>query len=191
VFDYFGILVSIIFGLALTHLLRGIAKQLVMRGAVKTYWVHQLWTVNVVFVVLALWWGMYWWKGLQEWPAGWFFFLSLYAMVVFLWSAMLYPPELQEGFDFEQYFFRTRRRFFGLMTLAMALDVPETLGKQWWHLRPSATSYPLFITALILISIVGFLSSNRRVHAGLCVATFVLMVYYEFLTSLARIASHH
>jgi hypothetical protein len=36
-FDYFGILVSIILGLALTHLLRGIAKQILMRHTVRIY----------------------------------------------------------------------------------------------------------------------------------------------------------
>ena len=34
-FDYFGILVSIILGLALTHLLRGIAKQILTRRTVR------------------------------------------------------------------------------------------------------------------------------------------------------------
>jgi hypothetical protein len=97
VFDYFSILVSIILGLALTHLLRGLGKQIQMRGLIRIYWVHILWTVNVVFQVLVLWWGMFWWKYLPTWPVAWFVFLSAYAVILFLWSYMLYPPKCPKG----------------------------------------------------------------------------------------------
>lgn len=190
-FDYFGILVSIILGLALTHLLRGIARQLVHRGAVRTYWVHQLWTLNVILNVLAVWWGMYWWKGMEVWPSWWFFYLSFYAMIIFLWSAVLYPPETSENFDFDAYFYRVRRRFFGLATLAMLTDIPETMGKDWWHVRPMPVVYPFLISAMLLIGVIGFLTARRRVHAALGIAWFLLVMGYEFLTSLARIVGHH
>ena len=92
-FDYFGVLISVIFGLALTHLLRGLGRLIQMRHESRAYWVHIVWTINVVMFVLAVWWGMYWWKGLQDWTFGWFLFVSGYAISVFMWSYALYPAE--------------------------------------------------------------------------------------------------
>ena len=189
-FDYFGILVSIILGLALTHLLRGIAKQILLRHTVRVYWVHLLWTGNVIVAVLALWWGMYWWKGLQDWPAAWFFFLSLYSIVIFLWAFMLYPQEFDERTNFVEHFYAHRKWFFGMLIAAMVLDIPETLGKQWWHLRAVPAQYPYVISSLLGIGVIGFVSANRKVHAVLSVIWLPLMLGYEFLSALGRIVGH-
>ena len=186
-FDYFGILVSIILGLALTHLLRGIAKQILMRRTVRVYWVHLLWTGNVIVAVLALWWGMYWWRGLQEWPAIWFFFLSFYAITIFLWAFMLYPQEFGEHTDFTEHFYEHRKWFFGMLIAAMLLDIPETLGKQWWHLRAVPGPYLYVVSGLLGIGLIGFSTANRKVHAVLSVIWLPLMLGYEFLSALSRI----
>ena len=53
-FDYFGVLISIILGLALTHLLRGLAKLIQMRHEVEPYWVQIVWTLTVTIFVLAI-----------------------------------------------------------------------------------------------------------------------------------------
>ena len=81
-FDYFGVLISVIFGLALTHLLRGLGRLIQKRHETRLYWVHIVWTINLVLFVLAIWWGMYWWKGLQDWTIGLFAFISGYAVVI-------------------------------------------------------------------------------------------------------------
>ena len=186
-FDYFGILVSIILGLALTHLLRGIAKQIVMRRTVRIYWVHLLWTVNIVVVVLSLWWGMYWWKGLQDWPATWFFFLSLYAISDFLCAFMLYPQDFDDRTDFVEHFYANRKWFFGILIASFLFDIPETFAKQWWHLRAVPAQYPYLIGALLGIAAIGFISANRKVHAVLSVTWLPALLGYEFLSALWRI----
>ncbi len=47
-FDFFGVLISVIFGLALTHLLRGLGRLIQMRHETRLYWVRIVWTINVV-----------------------------------------------------------------------------------------------------------------------------------------------
>jgi hypothetical protein len=187
-FDYFSILVSIILGLALTHLLRGLGKLIQMRGQIRIYWLHILWTVNVVFQVLVLWWGMFWWKYLADWPIAWFIFLSTYAIVLFLWAYMLYPPELVERIDFTQYFYRNRPWFFGLLLASFLMDIPETMGKQIYHLRPMPEFYPYLISCLLGIGVIGIISSNRKIHAALGISWFAILVGYVSLSVIARIA---
>ncbi|MBV9345910.1 MAG: hypothetical protein JOZ03_13085 [Gammaproteobacteria bacterium] len=186
-FDYFSILVSIILGLALTHLLRGLGKQIQMSRQIRVYWVHILWTINVVFQVLVLWWGMFWWKYLSTWPISWFVFLSTYAVVLFLWSYMLYPAEVPEGIDFEVFFYRNRRWFFGLLIASFLMDIPETMGKQLYHLRPMPAFYPYLVAVLLLIGVVGMVSSNRRLHAVMATLWFAILASYVSLSVIAHI----
>ena len=166
-FDYFGVLISVIMGLALIHLLRGAVRLIQMRHEVRPYWVHIVWTINCAIFVLAIWWGMYWWRELQDWTVGWFYFIAAYSIALFLWAAMLYPPEYSSGFDFEEYFFYNRPWFFGIQTVVFLMDIPETLEKAALHLRPVPAQYVILAPTMIAISLTGLLTKNRRVHAVL------------------------
>jgi hypothetical protein len=189
-FDYFGVLVSVIFGLALTHMLRGIGRVIELRHEVRPYWVHLVWALNVVVFVLALWWGMYWWRGLQEWTSEWFFFIAGYAVAIFMWSYLLFPGELTPGVDFETYFYANRRWFFGFGMVVFLMDIPETTRKSALHLRPTPPIYPYVIAAFLLMCGIGFVTANRRAHNVLCVLFFMLLIGYLFFSSLERIAAH-
>ncbi len=188
-FDYFGVLVSVILGLALTHILRGLARLLQLRSQCRTYVPHLMWSFNIILNVLGAWWGMFWWRNLAEWTFDWFLFISLYATVQFVWSYMLYPPEVPAHIDFKVFFFDNRRSFFGLAIIFCLMDIPEVLVKAKLGLRPMPSQYPLVIFGLIVIGVVGLLSSNRRVHAVLPIAWFVVFYGYEFMSAVHRIAS--
>ncbi|MFL7807358.1 MAG: hypothetical protein AB8I80_01935, partial [Anaerolineae bacterium] len=47
-FEYIALLASIIIALGLTRILTGLGQLLQLRGAVRSYWVHVVWTVNVL-----------------------------------------------------------------------------------------------------------------------------------------------
>jgi hypothetical protein len=188
-FDYFGVLISVIFGLALTHLLRGVGRIIQMRQETRPYWVHIIWAINGVIFVLAVWWGMYWWKGLQDWSAEWFFFIAGYAVAIFMWAYVLFPAEFAPGVDFESYFYANRRWFFGIQTVVVLADIPETVQKGLMHLRPVPPQYGFVIAGLLVISIIGLITEKRRVHAVLCIAWLCTMLGYVFFSSLERIGA--
>jgi hypothetical protein len=189
-FDFFGVLISVIFGLALTHLLRGLGRLIQMRHETRLYWVHIIWTINVVLFVLAVWWGMYWWKGLDDWTFGWFAFISGYAIAIFMLAYLLYPAEFPAGVDFEAFFFDNRRWFFGIQMLVVLWDIPETLQKAALHLRPIPVQYGYLIAGLLLVSFVGLITDKRSVHAVISIAWLLLVLGYEFISSAARIFAH-
>jgi hypothetical protein len=188
-FDYLAILISIILGLALTHLLMGVSRLIQLRHRVRLYWVQLLWTVNVILYVLAIWWGMFWWKHLQVWTFPEFFFLAFYSIVLFLLASMLFPHECEEGLDCEEHFFRNKNWFFGIQLTATLLDIPETLFKSYDGLRSAPREYFAFIGALILIDIVGLWSRSRKVQAALPLLWLALIVAYETVTSIHRIVA--
>lgn len=188
-FDYFGVLISIIFGLALTHVLRGVGRMIQLRQETQPYWVHIVWALNCVIYTLGVWWAMYWWKGLQVWSTEWFYFIGGYAVAVFLWAYMLFPAEFEPGVNFESYFYANRRWFFGIQTVVFLMDLVETLQKSSWHLRPVPGLYPYVIAGFLLISGIGLITANRRVHSLLCVTWLLIALSYTFLSSFERIGA--
>jgi len=188
-FSYLGVLISIILGLALTHLLVGLSKTIQLRRSVKVYWVQVVWVINVILYVLALWWGMFWWNKLQVWPIEEFLFIMAYSIVVFMLASLLFPWDFEAGLDCERYFFANKAWFFGIFLTATLLDIPETLLKGVSHLRDVPRQYVLFIPISLAILITGLFSSNRRVHGVLGIAWLILIVAYLAFTSLAKIVA--
>ena len=185
-FAYLGVLISVVLGLALTHLLRGLSKLIQMRQSVKPYWVHIVWTINILMYVLGLWWGMYGWNKLQVWTTELFLFLTIYSIVVFVLASLLYPAEFREDTDFEQYFFAQKSWFFGILAVALLLDIPETLMKGMQNLRDVPKQYVVFLPTILIISLIAAWSNNRRVHAVLCLAWFASIVAYMNFSSLEK-----
>jgi uncharacterized membrane protein YfhO len=186
-FEYLGVLISVILGLALTHLLRGLAKLIHMRRSVKPYWVHIVWTINMLIYVLAIWWGMFWWNRLEVWTIERFFFIAAYASVLFMLASMLYPPEVSPDLNCEEYFYANRTWFFGLQLVAFLIDVPETLAKGVSHLRGVPREYVVFLPTILIICLIGLRSSNRRVHAALCLLWLFATMSYLTLTAIDRV----
>lgn len=180
-FSYLGVLISVVMGLALTHVLRGLSKLIQTRGSVRIYWVHVIWSINIVLYVLGLWWGMYGWNKLQVWTTELFLFLTLYAIVVFVMASLLFPAEFHDDMDFEEYFYRNRGWFFGLLAIALVFDIPETLLKESMHLRDVPKQYMYFLPSVLGMSLVAAWSSSRLVQGVLCVAwSFAILLYMNF-----------
>ena len=186
-FDYFSVLVSVIFGLALTHILRGLGRILQLRQRCRVYVPHVVWTVGVALWVLAAWWGMFWWRNLSDWTFAWFLFIASYSICFFLWSYMLYPHEIAEGLDFEEYFFENRKTFFALILTCALLDIPEVLLKAHLGLRAVPGGYPFVIGIPIVIAVIGLVSANRRVHWWLPVVFVAEILGYEALSTVGHI----
>ncbi len=185
-FAHLSVLISVILGLALTHLLRGLSKLIQKRETAKPYWVHIVWTINLVVYVLLLWWGMTGWNKLQTWTTELFFFLSLYSIMIFLLASQIFPAEFPEDMDFEKYYYANNVWFFGMLVVALPIYVPETLLKQTLHLRDVPPQYVYFLPGLLIIAVVSALSKNRRVHAVLCLVWLAMNAGYMTLTALEK-----
>jgi hypothetical protein len=186
VFAQLSVLISVILGLALAHLLRGLSKLIQQRTTVNIYWVHVVWTINLIVYILAVWWGMTSWNKLQTWTTELFFFLSFYSIVIFMLSSQLFPAEFPVDMDFERYYYANNRWFFGILTLSLLIDIPETLWKQVIHLRDVPPEYAYFLPGLLAIAIISMLSKNRRVHSTLSLIWLAMNAGYFSLTALEK-----
>ncbi len=185
-FAHLSVLVSVILGLALAHLLRGLSKLIQYRDTVKIYWVHVVWAINLIVYVLALWWGMTHWNRLQEWTTELFFFLSFYSIIIFILCSQLFPAEFPADMDFRRYYYANNRWIFGLLVTAMLLDVPETYWKQAVHLRDVPAQYIYFLPASLALAAACALTKNHRVHAMASLLWLALNSGYLTFTALEK-----
>ena len=189
VFEYLSVLVSVILGLGITHLLAGASKMVHHRDTMRLYLPHIVWTVNLLLLILAIWWGMFWWSTLHDWFFFQFLFIVTYAICLFLSAGMLYPWSIPDDFDFERHFMYNRRWFFGFVMAGWIIDIPETLLKGDIGLREVPVLYFVFAGWNIASCLLGILFEQRRVQTVLSLQWFVVVAAYLGVTTLAEIAA--
>lgn len=189
VFEYLGVILSVVMGLGITHMLAGLSKTIHNRKTVKLYWPQMLWALNVLIFILAIWWGMFWWSGQQDWSYFQFLMLILYAILLFLAASLIYPWDIPDDFDFERHFYETRPWFFAVLALAWCIDIPETIIKSDVGLRGVPEAYLAFVFTLIILSVVAAFWSNKVFHKFFSIFWLVLTVGYLSLTTLRQIAA--
>ena len=69
VFEYLGVILSVIMGLGVTHILAGFSMTSHQRKTVNPYCDQALWALNVLIYIFTIWWGMFWWSVQQEWSS--------------------------------------------------------------------------------------------------------------------------
>lgn len=189
VFEYLGVILSVIMGLGVTHLLAGLSKSIHHRKTVRHYWLQTLWALNVLLYILTIWWGMFWWSSQQEWSFFQFLLLILYAILLFLAASLIFPWDIPEDFDFENHFYETRPWFFSVLALAWVVDIPETVFKSDSGLRDLPQAYLGFVITLIVLSVVGVVWSNKTYHKFFAIFWPIFTIGYLSITTLRQIAA--
>lgn len=167
-------MVSIILGLGLALVLRGISR--LMRSPQPELAVV-LWAVFLVFLYLQNWWA-FWDLSSVVWNKFSFMFITVYACVLFAMSELLLPTTSTPGTDWKAHFLSIRRWYFGLMLLLVVLAIVQTrylLGLSLLH------PYRLFQGIIAALGLVGWIVADIRVHRLLIVLIFLVSLSGQFL----------
>ena len=156
-FEYLSVLVSIIVGLGITHLLTGVGRFLGGPDAPRVFGIHVAWTVNLILYQSFFWWFTFKWADQATWTFGLFVFVLGYAILLFLLTVILYPVEIQPGFDFRAHFHRRRRWFFYLLAFTGLVDMFDTILKG----RENVDTLPAIGLVILALNIGGPLIAAR------------------------------
>ena len=189
VFEYLGVLLSVIMGLGVTHILVGLAKTIHNRKTITLFWVHSLWAVNVLIYIVIIWWGMFWWSGQQEWSFFQFLLLILYAIALFFSASLLFPWDFPADFDFEVHFFETRPWFFSVMAVAWCIDIPETVLKSTGGMRDLPDAYVALVIVNVLLLVLAAVWPYKTYPKLVAIVWPVYTVGYLSVTTLVEIAA--
>ena len=179
-FAYLSVFISIVLGIAVVQLLRGLVGFITLQG-IKPFWVHSVWMGYFVIWLPYFWWFTLNWETVKAWTFFPFFFLVGFSMIVFAAIAVLVPEKLSESPDLKQYYYRVRRPFFLLMASISALDIVDTLLKGVDNLeRLGGIPYIIFSSLVVVGHIVASWTDSDKYHAiwvVLVVGTFLISAF--------------
>ncbi len=185
IFEHVSVFISIILGLAVVHLLGGVSLILDTRVRTKTYSVHLLWTLNMLFLIVLVWLGNFVLAPVAEFSAAHFFNLLAYSMVIYLMSGLLYPVRGEEVTDFRKHYHSNRLRFFALGVVFVITDALDGL------LEARATGLDLNpfqfgqLGIFLVLFVIGLKNDREGFHQAVAVVFFLGML--GFLYSLTQI----
>lgn len=87
------VLFTILLGLGVSRLLSGVAQIVQHPKAYKVYWVHLLWALFLFLYLIHFWWWEYRLQTIQQWTFSLYFFIAMYAVVMFLLCVLSFPSK--------------------------------------------------------------------------------------------------
>ena len=176
-FEYVIVLISIVIGLAVTHLMQGLAGLIQNPSRVRIWWVHLVWVAYMILSIVFWWWWEFNLQHIRVWTFPIYLFVILYAFYLYLISAVLFPSRL-EGFDgYKDYFLARRHWFFGLLIGWSVIDIIDTRMKGADYFASVGADAYIFNSILALTSIVGLAVRRPAVQAILAVGQLAYVLF--------------
>ena len=180
-FNYVMVLASVIIGLGITHLLQGVGGIVQHPHREKIYWIHLVWVFVIFLRAIFWWWFEFRLSKTAEWTFILYLFVLAYAVLIYLWCALLFPRDLA-GYDgFKDYFYSRRGWFFGLILVGQAVDVADTLLKGLDHFRSLGPTYPIAISILSLLLLIAMRTRNERFHGAFAIFAVLYLIAYPWV----------
>jgi hypothetical protein len=174
-YEHLQVLISIILGLAITHLLASVHKVVQAGRRVRYYWLTLLWTVLVFIAQVEWWWASFEFQHQSEWNFFFFLFVLLSPVTLYLAAAFVLPDVERDGsYDLELYYYSTGRWFFGMIALSTAFD-----GIRRGIMAHSFVEFGA-LSNLVSAGLLGTLafSRNRLHHAVIALAVAGLFLFF-------------
>jgi hypothetical protein len=179
------VLFTILLGLGVSRLLSGVAQIVQHPKAYKVYWVHLLWALFLFLYLIHFWWWEYRLQGIQQWTFPIYFFIAMYAVVMFRLCVLLFPEQMADYDGFKAYFYSRRQWIFSLMTILFLADLMDTFikGSAFWH--AIGLFYYVRTGLYILLSAAAIKIKDERFHAGFAifaVASEIVLILKSYMT---------
>lgn len=125
-FEHLAVFLSLIFGLAATHLLAGMARSLHRRNIEKLDDVHLVWSVVVLLILVLNWWTFFAWSEHRRWSFGPYMVLVLWAICHYLLAVTLYEPDSDPNDRHNRMWDENRSWFLTTFVVMLMLDIAQT-----------------------------------------------------------------
>lgn len=174
-FEYIAVLISIIVGLALTQILRGIGRMVTNKDGPRPYWVHLAWTLYLFIYITAFWWWEFQLNSVT-WSLPIYFVLITYATLLFFASLVVQPGNVIGVSSYKDYYYRNRHWFFGLLIAITLWDFVDTFSKSVSHVSDLGVAYVAIQTGNLIGSAVAMSTRNELYHEIFAIAWVLLLI---------------
>lgn len=185
-FQHVMVLISIIIGLAITHLLSGVVDAVDRANDEDQPEVFSplviLWGSTVFLWMVNFWWFQYRLLGMEgAWTLWRYLFIILYSVALYVLGVILIPRNWDAIKRYTEYFMRNRRWFFAALLVATVADVADSWLKGCWAYVLAMGPFNCAVAlATIPVVVVGIASRKVAVQTAMAAIYFVLYVLAVF-----------
>lgn len=176
-FFHIRVVLGIILGLAVTTLLRGVARFIEHPARFKASAIHLGWTGWAFLTIITYWWWEFGLGNVHGWTFLAYTFVIVYCSLYFFLTVLLFPDDLSEYQGHEDYFLKRRHWFFGVFLAIVLLDLVDTALKGMDYFRRLGWDYPVQTALSASIGIAGFRIRSTRIHRILPPIAVALLIY--------------
>ena len=178
-FEYIIVLISIILGLGITTLLTGVA-QLIKHYEKCRFHAPYLILITLVFVLhVHEWWESYTLKSVAEWPLLLFLFIILYPINLYVLSHLLFPSDLDSGYDTREFYLANYRKIFMWASSLPILSIIQNLTVASYTFSDQLGQ--IMVLAL-LIAMIVIRPVHTLTHLIICLILLVMMLVSLFFS---------
>ena len=185
-FQHVMVLISIIIGLAITHLLSGVVDAVDRANDEDEPEIFSplvtLWGTTVFLWMVNFWWFQYRLLGMEgAWTLWRYLFIILYSVALYVLAVILIPRNWDAIKRYPEYFMRNRRWFFAALLVACVADAADAWLKGGWdYLLAMGPFNNIVALATIPVVAVGLASKKIRTQTIVAAIYFVLFVVAVF-----------
>lgn len=174
-FEYVMVIVSIILGLGLTLVLRGLSK--LMRSDHPPA-VVVLYGVFLLMTHLQTWWGLWDAREIGQWTQVRFVLVAVYPCILYAMSELMLPMASRPETDWRAHFLSVRRWYFSLQAILVLAGVMLT----WLMLSvPLLHPYRLVQLGILILSLLALTTERLRVQFWIAVSLIVVLTVGQLL----------
>lgn len=131
-FEYLSVLISVIFGLGLTHILTGSVRAIYAR---RTGELQLVYSAFVLVVLVLNWWVAFGWRDHPHWSFEAFLLMVFWGIANYVMAITLYPPSTSGSGEFDAH----RTWFIWAIVVMLLFDIAQTgasgdLFRPWYYL---------------------------------------------------------
>jgi hypothetical protein len=178
-FEYLMVMVSLIVGLGLTQVLRGVGR--IVRSS-RRFSVVTLWAVFLFLLYIQMWWSLWDLRDLSDWTQFSFVYVIGIPCSLFATTELLLPQLTAPDIDWREHFFSVRPWLLGVFAVFLLLS------HSWSYVLgdlPLTHPYRLAQAFQYLPLAVGLASTRPKVHLTvvsiLIVGLVIAQVAFRFL----------
>lgn len=129
-FEFLSVLISIVIGLGLTHLLKGLGHVIYHRHLNGVDPVHTSWALAVFVILILNWWVVLLWRDVTQWSFSTFFTMVIWCCSFYALALSVFPPGLSDETDYRQLFEENRSWILGTFIIMTLLDQLVTFQRE-------------------------------------------------------------
>ncbi len=165
----FGMIVS----LSVAHLLRGIALIVQHPKRYRVYWVHLVWVLFLFLYLIHFWWWEFNLTRVPNWTFPVYFFVALYAVLLYLLCSLFFPDQIGDYDGFRGYYYSRRQWIFAIMAVLVVADIIDGFIKGREYFKWLGPVYEFRTGAYLILSLLAIKIKRPWFHATFAVFALI------------------